>query len=86
MKAVTVRQIPPALARAIDRRAREMRASLNKAVIRLLEEATGLATPEQEPVRHDDLDPLCGSWSPEEAEAFDRSLEELRAVDAEVWR
>jgi len=75
-----------ALARAIDRRARKMRASLNKAVIRLLEEATGLAAPDKEPVRHHDLDPLAGSWSPEEADVFDRSLEELRAVDGEVWR
>ena len=39
MKTVTVRQIPPALARVIDRRARRTRSSVNKAVLGLLEEA-----------------------------------------------
>jgi len=86
MKAVTVRKIPPAIARVIDRRARELRTSVNKAVVSLLEEAAGMTGRKQERARHDDLDGLAGSWTREEAEAFDRSLEEIRGLDAEVWR
>jgi hypothetical protein len=86
MKAVTVRQIPPALARAIDHRARQMRTSVNKVVISLLEEATGLASRGGARVRHNDLDAFAGSWSRAEADAFDERLAQLRQVDHEIWR
>ena len=86
MKTVTVRQIPPALARIIDRRARRMRSSVNKAVLGLLEEAAGLAARPTEPARHHDLDALGGAWSREEANAFDRSLKAQRSVDPDLWR
>jgi hypothetical protein len=36
-------------------------------------------------VRHDDLDDLAGTWSPEEGEAFDRVLSEQRTIDPELW-
>jgi hypothetical protein len=45
-----------------------------------------MAGRKQERARRDDLDGLAGSWTREEAEAFDRSLEEIRGLDAEVWR
>jgi len=86
VKVVTVRQIPRELARAIDRRARATRTSVNKAVIGLLEEATGLAKRPADRVRHHDLDDLAGSWSREEAATFDRSLAVQRAVDEDVWK
>jgi hypothetical protein len=86
MKTVTVRQIPPALARVIAGRARRTRSSVNKAVLGLLEEAAGLATHRNEPVRHHDLDALSGAWTPEEAQQFDRALRAQRPVDADLWR
>ncbi|HCG98565.1 MAG TPA: hypothetical protein DE036_01785 [Actinobacteria bacterium] len=38
-----------------------------------------------EKVYHD-LDSLAGTWSPEEAEEFERHLEEQRRIDEDVWR
>jgi hypothetical protein len=35
---------------------------------------------------HTDLDDLAGSWSRDEADAFDRALAEQRAIDPELWK
>lgn len=84
MKAITLRNIPPGLVRLIQRRAREQRTSINRAVIEILEERSGKGRQKRE-TRYHDLDPLAGSWSKEEAAAFDRELRRLRLVDADLW-
>jgi len=86
MKVVTVRQVPRELARAIERRARTARTSLNKAVIGLLEEAAGLTKRAGTQTRHHDLDALAGSWTTEETAAFNRSLQAQRGIDPDVWK
>ena len=59
--------------------------SVNKAVIGLLEEAAGLAKKNGTRTRHHDLDELAGTWSREEAAAFNRSLQAQRGIDPDVW-
>ena len=86
MKAVTLRQIPRDLARAIERRARAARTSVNRTVIGLLEEATGLATKTGAPPRHHDLDALAGSWTDDETAGFDRALRAQRDIDPDGWK
>ncbi len=86
MKTVTVRQIPPGLARVIAGRARRTRSSVNQAVLGLLEEAAGLATRQTAPERHHDLDALAGAWTRAEANQFDRALRAQRPVDPDLWR
>lgn len=86
MNAITVRNLPPAVARAVREKARREKLSLNKAVVRLLEEATGQARRKLPPSLHHDLDDLFGSWSREEADEFDALLREQRAVDPGMWR
>lgn len=84
MNAITVRNLPPAVAKAVREKARKERLSLNKAVARLLEEATG-AAPVKKVVRHD-LDRFFGTWSKKEADAFDEALKEQRQIDPEMGR
>ncbi len=86
MSAITLRNLPPELARAIRQKAKKEGTSLNRAVIRLLEEATGLSGPNRRGILHDDLDALAGSWSREEAVEFDRFLREHRRIDPELWK
>jgi hypothetical protein len=86
MKAITVRNMSRALAKEIDRRARAERTSLSRTVVELLEEATGIKHRKPARVLHDDLDDLAGSWSGEEADAFDRALAEQRTIDPELWK
>jgi DNA-binding ferritin-like protein (Dps family) len=85
MSAITVRNLPPKVAKAIREKARKEQLSLNKAVIKLLEEATG-ATQETREVVHHDLDRFFGTWTREEADAFDRALREQRQIEPETCK
>ena len=84
MNPITLRNLPPAVASAIRRRAMDKRMSLNKAVISLLEE--GLGVRQRAATVYHDLDDLAGSWVREEAETFEAALREQRTIDRDVWR
>lgn len=84
MKAITLRNLPPEVARLVQQRAREKKSSINKAIIELLEERAG-ATRKQGQTVHDDLDHLAGRWTPEEAASFEQALKEQRTIDPDVW-
>ena len=85
MKAITLRNLPADLDKAIRRRARGKRVSVNKAVIGLLEEHLTQGQLKQAELHHD-LDDLCGSWAEETATAFDRALAKQRTIDPDVWK
>ncbi len=84
MNAITVRNLPPAVAKAVKQKARKEKLSLNKAVIKLLEEATG--TEQKKKVLHHDLDHLAGTWSEAEYQEFMAALREQRQIDPEMWK
>lgn len=86
MKAITLRNLPAELSRAVHRRAADKGISLNRAVIELLQEALGVGgQPKKRRVYHD-LDWMFGTWSKEEADEFDKALAEQRKIDPEVWK
>jgi len=84
MNAITVRNLPPAVAKAVKEKARKEKLSLNRAIVRLLEEATGQQGKKK--VIHHDLDHLAGTWSEEEYQQFMVALREQRRIDPEMWR
>jgi hypothetical protein len=86
VKAITIRNIPPDLARLIRHRAMAERTSLNRTVIHLLEESMGGAEKTSPEGLHHDLDELAGSWTAEEAAAFDAALASQRRIDSELWK
>lgn len=86
MKAVTLRNLPPELARVIRQRATEKRTSVNKAVISLLEESAGIGRKKKGTALHHDLDALAGSWTKEEAAAFEKALARQRSIDLDLWK
>lgn len=86
MNAITVRNLPPAVARAIREKAKKERVSLNRAVISLLEAATGHGGQAPKERSRDELDALAGSWTKAEADEFDAFLREHRTVDPEMWK
>ena len=85
MKALTLRNLPPELAKRIEREAAESGLSLNRTVIRLLEKGAGMERGKQEATIYHDLDHLAGLWSEQEATEFDRALAEQRRIDPELW-
>jgi plasmid stability protein len=85
MKAITLRNLPPQLDRTIRERAKKKGVSVNKVVIGLLQDHLGES--ERKTVRrYHDLDDLSGSWTRQQAEAFDRALEKQRGIDLEMWK
>ncbi len=86
MKALTVRNLPLEVAKAIKDKATKERRSLNQTVVSLLEEATGEKARSRKATVHHDLDHLFGVWSKEEADDFDAYLKESRPViDPKEW-
>ena len=87
MKAITVRNIPPDVAKAIKEKAKKEHLSLNRAVVELLEETTVPAKSPRKRVLHHDLDFLAGVWTKEEADEFDSFLKEQRSfLDPKDWK
>jgi len=86
MKVVTLRNLPPALTRAIRRRADETRLSVSKTVISLLEESVGISRRRKEKRIYHDLDDLSGAWTRDEAAMFSNALKGQRTIDAELWK
>ena len=77
MKPITLRNVPEATAQRIRLRASHSGASLNQTVLEMLAEKEGIS--------REEFDALAGTWSAEEANAFEAELARLRAVDPEFW-
>ena len=86
MTAITLRNLPRELDRVIRRRAKETGASLNKTVIRVLEESLLGKGGKPHRRKYRDLAAFAGSWTREEADEFDRHLAEQRQIDPELWK
>lgn len=84
MKAITLRNIPPAIEKAIRAKARQKKISVNRAVLELLEERVGVS--ERKRVVHHDLDHFIGSWTVKETKEFDEALGEMRTIDPGLWK
>jgi len=84
MKAITLRNIPPEVQRAIRAKAKELGISMNRAVLELLQERIGKSR--KRGTKYTDLDHLFGAWSQAEADEFDQALAEQRRIYPEDWR
>lgn len=87
MKQITLRDIPDNIAKAIEKKSKKEKLSLNRTIISLLERGTGVAAGHKavRPLYHD-LDHLFGSWSKKEAEEIENNLKSQRRIDYELWR
>lgn len=81
MKHLTVRDLPPELAEALEREKRRRGDSLNGTVIGLLSQGLGVGT-----ARSNGLAQLAGRWSEEEFRGFEEAVAPFERVDDELWR
>ena len=87
MKAITLRNIPPELAAAIEKKALEENRSLNQTVLEMLADVVKLGDGDAPGTkRRNDVSFLVGAWGPEEAAEFQKSLEFQRQIDWEMWK
>lgn len=77
----TIRQVPPEVDKALRRKSREERKSLNEVVLDALKKGAGLSS---QPVVHRDLNFLIGSWV--EDPEFDKIIKEFDQIDPEMWK
>ena len=85
MKQLTVRSVDEKLHAALKQEAQQRGVSVNRYVLQVLTEATGLETVSMRPRVYHDLDHLVGTWTPEQASEFMQFLDEQRQVDEDLW-
>lgn len=81
IKALTIRNVPPNIAEALEREKRRKGKSLNQTVIDLLGQGLG-----EGGIRSNGLGRLGGAWSEEEFREFERATAHFEMVDEELWR
>ena len=85
MKQLTIRGFDAELETRLRRLADQEHLSLNKTVLRLLRQATGLNMAQQDNRVGDSLDAFIGSWTREEEQEFLKSIESTQAIEAAFW-
>ena len=82
MRHLTIRNIPPEIAAALDREKDRGRISLNQTVIELLRRALGVRRGE----KRNGLSALAGTWTEEEFARFEAAVRITEQIDEELWR
>jgi hypothetical protein len=85
MTALTLRQIPSPVEKAIREKAAREHVSLNKAVVGMLEESVS-GRIKQQSQRYHDLDWLCGVWNKKQSDDFQKHLGTTRKIDPAMWQ
>jgi hypothetical protein len=81
MKTLTIRNLPPAVAEALEKEKRKRGRSLNQTVIDLLGQGLGV-----EVIRSNGLSALAGSWDEDELRRFEEATAMFEEIDEELWR
>lgn len=81
MKHLTIRNVTPALAEALENEKRARGTSLNRTVLEVLEQALGVNRR-----RSNGLAELAGGWTDDEHARFEESIAVAEQVDEELWR
>lgn len=82
MSQITIRELPPVLESQLRRMATEKGVSLNKTVQALLMSSLGLVSGTD---KKRNLSELSGTWSPDEALAFEKNMKIFDHIDTEIW-
>jgi hypothetical protein len=83
MTHLTIRNVPPELAEALETARREHGWSLNRTVLELLSAALGVAA---DAGYDNGLGRHAGTWTEAEGEAFDAAVAPFEGIDDELWR
>lgn len=86
MASMSIRGLDEQTLARLKRQAEEEGSSLNSLVLHLLQGAGTATQPGGALRKFDDLDALAGTWSDEEAQAFERHTAAFAEVDAALWQ
>ncbi len=83
MKTMTIRNVSPDLAEALQEEKSRRGLSLNRTVLALMQEALGVS---EEAERSNGLRRLAGTWTEDEFCEFEEAVRPFREIDEELWR
>lgn len=83
VKALTIRRVDPALARALERERKRRGTSLNETVLDVLRRSLGVVPGGR---RSNGLRALAGTWSAKDQKEFDAATAVFEQIDPELWR
>lgn len=83
MKALTIRNVDPRLAKALARETNRRNTSLNQTVLELLRNALAI---DSSAVQTNGLEKLAGTWTAEEFAEFNADVAIFDQIDPELWR
>lgn len=85
MKSFTIHKVDAETASTLEAQARRENTSINRLVKRLLRGALGIDKPPQTSHR-EEFEDLFGTWSKQEAKAFDEAVNEFEMVNEADWK
>jgi hypothetical protein len=85
MRHLTVRNLSPKLARALERERKRLGTSLNQTVVHLLELALGVENGRSQPFSNG-LAKLAGGWTDADVRAFRSATAGFEQIDPELWQ
>ena len=86
MPTMSVRGLNDKTLSRLKRRAERAGESLNSLTVRLLEESVGKPGKSRPLQKFDDLDALAGTWTEQQAQAFERDTAGFGEVDPALWK
>ena len=85
MKSLSLRGIHEDLSEHLKKISRKEGISLNKTVLKLLEDSIGIKRKKRSNIYHD-LDELAGTWSIREEKEFNERIKFLGKIDKDLWK
>ncbi|MFA5904287.1 MAG: toxin-antitoxin system HicB family antitoxin [Desulfobacula sp.] len=86
MKAITIRDIDPEVAKKLKATASEQNKSMNQLVLEFIKKNLGLEKEKIYDREYNDLDSLFGSWDDEEFNRIHNKINQERQIDQDVWK
>ena len=84
MKTLTIRNVTPRLADALEKEKNRLGTSMNSTVLRLLDESLGL---DDKPGQwRNGLEKLAGGWTDEDFQEFERNTADQRVIEEDIWK
>ena len=84
MTQITLRGMNPEVERKVRRMAKERGVSLNRVMLDMIYQYTGLKKKDKRPPA-DSLRKLAGGWSEKDASKFMESIKSCTQIDEEMW-
>ena len=86
MKSFTIRGIENELYNEIKKLSDDKSMSVNKFILALLKEDTGLKKDKKYTRVYDDIDSLFGKWKAKEHRLITKKISSERVIDKELWK